>query len=183
MSTWYNAKCYDMIYIYCVCTATIKPRVMLTSTITFILLSCRRITNCRTSSWPLLRQAYVNFSHPQTKILPNKKKNAQKMNRSKRFRVPMGLLRLFTIYIIIYIYYIGVSGQGFTKICPVLGAIGWIHLGEILCPIAMVAMRHLIHHWRQDDAVHPKLLEIGHSCCAAKIQFKPIAVRKLLVKK
>ena len=104
MSTWYNAKCYDMIYIYCVCTATIKPRVMLTSTITFILLSCRRITNCRTSSWPLLRQAYVNFSHPQTKILPNKKKNAQKMNRSKRFRVPMGLLRLFTIYIIIYIY-------------------------------------------------------------------------------
>ena len=119
---------------------------------------------------------------PKQKYFPTKK-NAQKMNRSKRFRVPMGLLRLFTIYIIIYIYYIGVSGQGFTKICPVLGAIGWIHLGEILCPIAMVAMRHLIHHWRQDDAVHPKLLEIGHSCCAAKIQFKPIAVRKLLVKK
>mmetsp|Transcript_48642 Transcript_48642/g.105919 ORF Transcript_48642/g.105919 Transcript_48642/m.105919 type:complete len:210 (+) Transcript_48642:2460-3089(+) len=43
-----------------------------------------------------------------------------------------------------------------------LGAIGWIHLGEILCPIAMVAMRHLIHHWRQDDAVHPKLLQITH---------------------
>ena len=104
MSTWYNAKCYDIIYIYCVCAATIKPRVMLTSTITFILLSCRRITNCRTSSWPLLRQAYVNFSHPQKKILP-----PQKMNRSKRFQGSYGAITA------IYHIYIGVS-MGLFKI-------------------------------------------------------------------
>lgn len=161
-------------HILCVCAATIKPRVMLTSTITFILLSCRRITNCRTSSWPLLRQAYVNFSNSPKKILPPPKKNAQKMNRSKRFQGSiLGLLRLFTIYI-----YIGVSIRGYwifhrgfrardsPKSPHVLGAIGWIHLGEILCPIAMVAMRHLIHHWRQDDAVHPKLL--SDTVCSEK---------------
>ena len=45
---------------------------------------------------------------------------------------------------------------------PLLGAIGRVHLGEILGPIAMVAVRHLVHHRRQDDAVHTEFLNVVH---------------------
>ena len=46
------------------------------------------------------------------------------------------------------IFYRAKTGKDSPIPMAVLRAIGWVHLGEILCPIAMVAMGHLIHHWR-----------------------------------
>mmetsp|Transcript_46165 Transcript_46165/g.108069 ORF Transcript_46165/g.108069 Transcript_46165/m.108069 type:complete len:360 (+) Transcript_46165:1817-2896(+) len=43
-----------------------------------------------------------------------------------------------------------------------LRAVGWVHLCQVLCPVAVVAMRHLVHNRGQNDSIHTKLLQIAH---------------------
>mmetsp|Transcript_62982 Transcript_62982/g.111867 ORF Transcript_62982/g.111867 Transcript_62982/m.111867 type:complete len:280 (-) Transcript_62982:1511-2350(-) len=44
----------------------------------------------------------------------------------------------------------------------ILCSVGWIYLRQILCPIAVVAMRHLIHNGGKHNAIHSKLLKVSY---------------------
>ena len=95
MSTWYNAKCYDIIYVYCVCAANYQ-------------------TESHVDIHDHLHPSFMQKDHqtaehlpghccvkpmlispiPKKKILP-----PQKMNRSKRFQGSYGAITaIYHIY-------------------------------------------------------------------------------------